>query len=77
MITWTTFFVGMALIGSVLNAMMRLKPSYILWFISNFYLSFYNFSIEEYAQGCLFIAYLVTSSIGIYNYCFKKPKISR
>lgn len=66
----TAIFVVVALIGSFCNATMRIKLSYLFWFISNIYLSLHNFYIEEYSQAFMFSAYLLMSIIGLKN-CFK------
>ncbi len=60
-------FVIIALFGSICNAVMRIKLSYVFWFVSNIYLSIHNFYIHEYAQAFLFSAYLITSIIGLKN----------
>lgn len=63
----TVAFVIIALIGSILNSMMRIKLSYVFWLVSNVYLSVHNFCIKEYAQAFLFSAYLITSIVGLRN----------
>ncbi|MDR1891347.1 MAG: hypothetical protein LBQ23_04235 [Puniceicoccales bacterium] len=65
--TFTSFFVGIALLGSFYNATLRMKLSYVLWLISNIYLCVHNFTIKEYSQAFLFGAYLITTFIGIKN----------
>jgi hypothetical protein len=60
-------FVIIALLGSICNATMRVKLSYVLWLVSNVFLACYNFCIREYSQAFLFGAYLITSMIGLKN----------
>ena len=54
-INW--IIIAMALYGAYLNAKQNEK-GFILWIITNSYLSIHNLMIEEYAQACLFFAYL-------------------
>ncbi|MDR0693505.1 MAG: hypothetical protein LBF49_02975 [Puniceicoccales bacterium] len=65
--TFTSFFVAIALMGSFYNATLRMKLSYTLWLISNVYLCIHNFIIKEYSQAFLFGAYLITTFVGIKN----------
>jgi hypothetical protein len=60
-------FVVIALIGSILNAMMRIKLSYVFWLVSNVFLVAHNLRIGEHSQAFLFGAYLITSIIGLKN----------
>ena len=60
-------FTGIALLGSYFNATMRVKLSYFLWFVSNFFFLWHNFHVGELQQGILFAFYLFTSIVGIKN----------
>jgi hypothetical protein len=40
-------FVGIAIAGSFYNATLRVKLSYVLWLISNFYICAHYFAIGE------------------------------
>ena len=48
---------AVALIGAYLNAKGD-KRGFYFWIVSNSYLSCYNAYLGEYAQACLFLAYL-------------------
>jgi hypothetical protein len=62
-----TAFVVIALLGSICNAMMRIKLSYVFWLVSNIFLACYNFKIKEYSQAFMFGAYLIIAMIGLRN----------
>lgn len=66
-------FVVIALYGAWLNSNLRILQSYKVWIISNAFLMFYNFYINSYAQGILFLVYFVTSING-YIKCRRQSK---
>lgn len=56
--------ISVALYGAYLNSKQDIN-GFILWTITNSYFTVYNFYNEEWAQGCLFLAYLIITLNGI------------
>ncbi|MDR3144296.1 MAG: hypothetical protein LBT64_02220 [Puniceicoccales bacterium] len=61
------FFVGISLVGSLCNATLRIKLSYVLWLISNVFLCAHNIYIGEHSQAFMFAVNLMISIVGIKN----------
>jgi nicotinamide riboside transporter PnuC len=56
--------ISIALFGAYLNSKQDIR-GFILWIVTNIYFSAYNFYNHEWAQGCLFGAYLLIAINGL------------
>ena len=56
--------ISFALYGAYLNSKQDIR-GFIVWMVTNTYLLTYNFYNEEWAQGFLFLAYLIISTNGL------------
>lgn len=59
--------IGMALYGAYLNSKQDVR-GFLFWIITNSYLLAHNFIIGQWAQGCLFAAYLVLAINGLVSW---------
>lgn len=64
---------GIAIIGNILNIQMN-KWGFVIWGVSNMFFATYNIYKVQYAQGMLFIFYVVTCIIGFIKWHNKEKK---
>lgn len=65
MFTWIIAL--LALVGTYLNVKMK-RSGFLLWMVTNFYLSMHNFYNDDYAQSFLFLVYFGLAIWGYFSW---------